>query len=180
MIVWSGRGIFTLLLLIGLIVISALSLPKSLYFYGNTCALIIASAFSWFCGMNWNSAKGRIFIDQATGKQVKMLNRHTLFFIPMQYYGPILAIGAILLGFRTHWVFGSIVLAIMAGAAAFIFLQKKKLNQSETEPAKATFKPAKPIESEIKPSPAMESTLSMEEQVRIKAEKEDPSRFMPS
>jgi hypothetical protein len=54
-------------------------------------ALVISGVISWYLGdyiRIW--FPGRVVIDKKTGKEFTIERRHTLFFIPMNYWGPIL------------------------------------------------------------------------------------------
>lgn len=50
----------------------------------------IAAIALWFLGNFLNSKPSRVLIDPATGEQVLLKNNHAMFFIPIQYWGPIL------------------------------------------------------------------------------------------
>jgi hypothetical protein len=41
------------------------------------------------------SRPSRIVIDKATGQEMELKKRHDFFFIPMKWWGPILAVGGI-------------------------------------------------------------------------------------
>ena len=59
--------------------------------------LVVAGIIVWFLGKKLNGAPEKVLIDQETGTAYKMGTRHSLFFIPMQFWGPILiAIGVFL------------------------------------------------------------------------------------
>jgi hypothetical protein len=59
-------------------------------------ALLIAAAPSWFVGNALRGGTDQVVIDKASGKEFVLdRNSHTLFFVPMHLWGPILlAIGA--------------------------------------------------------------------------------------
>jgi hypothetical protein len=62
-------------------------------------SLFVSGAVCWFLGRRLKARSDRIAIDQETGKVIVVnQSRHTLFFIPMHLWGPVLAlIAAILL-----------------------------------------------------------------------------------
>jgi hypothetical protein len=60
-------------------------------------ALVISGVISWFLGKRLNKPRGRTLIDKETGEEVILKNtRHRLFFIPMEYWGPILLVIALI------------------------------------------------------------------------------------
>jgi hypothetical protein len=64
---------------------------------------VLAGVALWFTGVRINRNTERRLIDPKTGQDVVVRRRHTLFWIPMQYWAPVLAlIGVIVLisGFR--------------------------------------------------------------------------------
>lgn len=60
-------------------------------------ALLVAAAVTWLWGSRLNRGPGRTVIDKQTGREEVLggPGRHRLFFVPMQYWGPILAVGAL-------------------------------------------------------------------------------------
>jgi hypothetical protein len=46
-----------------------------------------------------NTAPGRTVIDKQTGQEISLRRKHSLFFVPMEYWGPIVAVGGLLLAF---------------------------------------------------------------------------------
>ncbi|MCE5171204.1 hypothetical protein LQV63_18045 [Paenibacillus profundus] len=52
----------------------------------------------WYAGKALNTGSGKVLIDPETGQQYQMGTQHSLFFVPMQFWGPIgIVIGIILL-----------------------------------------------------------------------------------
>ena len=105
--VWSRWGILVVLyglaaLLIGGVIGNATGLgPRQLIPIG-ICELLAAIAV-WFTGVRLNRDADRRLLDPKTGREVVVRRRHTLFWIPMQYWAPVLGlIGVIVLisGFR--------------------------------------------------------------------------------
>jgi hypothetical protein len=92
MIVWSGRGIFSVLVLVVSLLLFMQFLPTESADYGFIGAFFIAGIFSWFLGKKWKASPGRVVIDKATGQEVTMRSRHSLFWIDMQYWGIIFSI----------------------------------------------------------------------------------------
>jgi uncharacterized membrane protein len=61
-------------------------------------SLICSAGICWFLGRYLRTKSDRIVIDKATGKEfVINQSRHTLFFIPMHFWSPILIVIAVVL-----------------------------------------------------------------------------------
>lgn len=92
MIVWSGKGFLSVLVLVVTFVLLVMILPKEqadLAFIGG---FFVAAAFSWFMGKKWNEEEGRTMIDKATRQEIVIKPNHTLFWIKMQYWGIIFGV----------------------------------------------------------------------------------------
>jgi hypothetical protein len=87
MIVWSGKGFLSVLVLVVSFALLANILPKEQGDYAFVSAFFIAGAFSWFMGKKWNEQNGRTVIDKATGQEILLKENHSLFWIKMQYWG---------------------------------------------------------------------------------------------
>ena len=89
MIIWSGLGFLPVLFLIlfGVAFSSASSGPMSDKALAFTFFLagIASGALGWWL----RTRPARILIDKATGREVVLRRRHSLFFVPMIYWGPI-------------------------------------------------------------------------------------------
>ena len=103
-IVWSGKGYLVAVLtfgssLLGNLITNAATGDRS-YWDGHrwpfaTC-LCVASVACWLVGLHLHGKGARLLIDPQTGEEVILRNSHTLFFIPVVWWGPILAVwGAI-------------------------------------------------------------------------------------
>ncbi|HEY8738953.1 MAG TPA: hypothetical protein VIO62_18160 [Candidatus Dormibacteraeota bacterium] len=53
---------------------------------------VLAGVAVWFTGIRLNGEADKALVDPNTGKEVRVRRRHTLFWIPMQYWAPVLAI----------------------------------------------------------------------------------------
>jgi len=91
MIVWTGRGILSLLVFFVVTGILIVNLPAQVADYGFAVGAFSAGAFSWFMGNKWNSG-GETFIHKETGEEIEVSPNHSLFWIPMQYWGFIFGI----------------------------------------------------------------------------------------
>ncbi|UXP30972.1 hypothetical protein N6H18_11485 [Reichenbachiella agarivorans] len=87
MVVWSGRGILSVLVLLLSFVGFIIVLPKGYELHAVSYALLITGIFSWFLGKRWNNHPGRIIIDKNTGEKINLKTNHSIFWIPMQYWG---------------------------------------------------------------------------------------------
>ena len=60
-------------------------------------SLLVAAFFSWIVGVLLAKRRVRTLIDKDTGEEVVVTPNHSLFFIKMQWWGPILLIAGIIL-----------------------------------------------------------------------------------
>lgn len=87
MIVWSGKGFLSVLVLVVSFALSANIVPREQGDYAFVFSFFIAGAFSWFMGKKWNEENGRTVTDKATGQEILLKENHSLFWIKMQYWG---------------------------------------------------------------------------------------------
>lgn len=98
MLVWSGKGILPVILLVALVILFAQVLPDEMgHQYGFGIPALITGAFSWFMGKRWNSEEGRVIIDKQTGQEMVLKSTHTLFWINVQYWGILFAIFGVIM-----------------------------------------------------------------------------------
>ena len=97
MIVWSGRGFLSVLVLA--VVFFGLSniLPKEQSNLSFAISLFIAAIFSWIMGKKWNESHQKTMIDKESGQEIVIKPNHSLFWIKMQYWGPIFGILGIIM-----------------------------------------------------------------------------------
>jgi len=96
MVVWRGWGL--------LVVIEFAIIFASIREMGlgepitGLSAGVLAAVVIWFTGRWFNNpAKDREVIDTQTGEQIRLANRHTLFWIPMEWWAvPVALFGAVL------------------------------------------------------------------------------------
>lgn len=119
MIVWSGRGFLPVLVLIATLFICVSTFPEEYADYGFVIAFFIAAIFSWFFGLKWNKKNERIVIDEASGERLKLKNNHSLFWIPMQYWGMIFAILGIVVLFQNSVISAVSCAGLLAAFTAF-------------------------------------------------------------
>jgi hypothetical protein len=92
MVVWSGKGFFSVLVLVISFILLVSIVPKEQANYALVLSLFIAGAFSWFMGKKWNDQEGRTMIDKATGQEIMLKPNHSLFWIKLQYWGIIFGV----------------------------------------------------------------------------------------
>ena len=103
MIVWSGLGFLTAIIVLGCLVGvehgTESWLNDSHYYQSHgwpkMAGLLISAVVVWFVGNYLNRRGERVLVDPKTGEQVVLDARHTFFFIPMQYFAPILVVLAV-------------------------------------------------------------------------------------
>jgi hypothetical protein len=92
-IFWSGWGVLVVVvafagLILGQVLVDAVLGPG--YYTSNSwpklLASLIAAAAVWIVGVRLNSEPGRVLIDKASGQEITLRRRHTLFFVEMQYW----------------------------------------------------------------------------------------------
>lgn len=96
MIIWSGWGVLTIVFtVIGFVAGGVVG-----SFAGALVGGVVGGGVAAF--LNHIVAKalggGKVMIDPATGQQVLLKKSNSLFFIPMTWFTPILAVGGILIG----------------------------------------------------------------------------------
>jgi len=167
MIVWSGRGIFSLLILFVALFISVSIFPETYVDLSFIVPLYIAGIFSFVFGIKWN---------RKTGSDINVKGQHSLFWVKMEYWGIIFTtFGLIILAqnlTRTGTdMYINIFLALIGiGALAFFITSLLKIKNSTA------------------PSPAFENNTAKaepklnfikEEISTSKFENEDNSQYLP-
>ncbi|MET7241866.1 hypothetical protein ABZT49_00710 [Methylobacterium sp. EM32] len=97
MIIWSGWGMLSALIaaagLVGSVLLdpalARIGIPTPT---GVVLVWIVAAAFNWWLGTRLNNRPGRELVDPRTGQIVILRRRHTLFWIPMQYYSVLMVL----------------------------------------------------------------------------------------
>jgi hypothetical protein len=100
LIIWRGAGAAVLLfgILAALVtnIVTSAVFKENNYFqthsWAQALALWLAAAGCWFMGRWLHSKPGRTMIDRSTGKEVVIKPDHSLFFIKLEYWGPILMV----------------------------------------------------------------------------------------
>lgn len=147
MIVWSGRGFLSIIVLVATLFLCVSILPNEYSDYGFVITAFITGVFSWFFGRKWNLQNERIVVDEKTGQRLKIKNNHTLFWIPMQYWGIIFSLLGIIILFQNSILFGVISSIILLIFIAIPFLKRT----SELKPEKERIKKGKEDPSRFMP-----------------------------
>jgi hypothetical protein len=99
MIIWQGAGILVVVIA-GLSFVLMQLLTDALfgkhYFveeaWPKIVAALVAGAIIWMVGLWLNKRPGRLYLDVETHEHVEFKPRHTLFFVNMEYWGPLIVI----------------------------------------------------------------------------------------
>lgn len=173
MLVWSGRGILSVFVFFVVLCICIGLFPSGLEDYGFVIASFVTAAFSWFFGNLWNS----------TNRQgMHRKNRHTIFWIPMQYWGIICSvIGIIILQQNSLKLAIGVTVIFIAFVGFLIHRQRSAQVEQESGANTSRFQTSRVHRQD---------QMNKEEQVKIiahieaerlkrKQAQEDPRRFMP-
>ncbi|QDH78207.1 hypothetical protein FKX85_03785 [Echinicola soli] len=99
MIIWSGRGIFSILVLLLSVALFMSVLGNAYLQYAFSLSFFVAGVFSWVMGRKWNSDEGKTLVDKKTGQEFSVKPHHSIFWIKMQYWGPVFIILGLLVMF---------------------------------------------------------------------------------
>jgi hypothetical protein len=106
-IVWQGAGLAGVLVPILIVLLGGMGFDAALgdgysKEHGWTMALLIAlsAALVWLIGSKLNNRPGKELIDPETRQMVVLKPRHTIFWIPLQYFAIILAVLAAFVLFK--------------------------------------------------------------------------------
>ncbi|MDR1371311.1 MAG: hypothetical protein LBJ72_14500 [Dysgonamonadaceae bacterium] len=126
MVIWSGRGIIPVLVFFLFLVVCNFIFPEEHWDYGVVSSLFATGIFCWYFGNKWNNKEQRVLIDEQTGKKFILKNNHSLFWIPVQYWGIICAILGIIVLFQNSIPLALIALIILVSYSVFNVLRNKK------------------------------------------------------
>jgi NADH:ubiquinone oxidoreductase subunit 6 (subunit J) len=107
MIIWKGWGILAVLITFAIMLLADVGTGAV---FGDThyydahnwpkgAGFLLSGIIVYFVGVYLNSRPGRAMIDKATGREIVLRRVHSLFFIPMEYWGAVLAVAGIVLFF---------------------------------------------------------------------------------
>lgn len=60
-------------------------------------SLLVSAILFWHIGKQVDSLPAKILVDKETGKEVVLKDNHSFFFVKIRYWGPILAVAAIVI-----------------------------------------------------------------------------------
>lgn len=98
MIVWTGAGVLVPFFLVGVIMLftwletvfpALRGMPKDVYL---GIQLIIVGILCYLFDLLLKREKPRIVIDKATGKEISLKAKHTMFFIPVFWWSIIISV----------------------------------------------------------------------------------------
>jgi hypothetical protein len=109
MLIWKGWGLLVIVFAIGAMAIGQLiqggdtasTLSTSQVFIWRSIPLILAAIPVWIIGRKKNTKTTKTLVDPETGENVTLESGggHALFFLPMEYWAPIMFVLAIAMPF---------------------------------------------------------------------------------
>lgn len=103
MIVWQGLGFLAVLIPVVFLVAANIIFGKdflSAQSYGLEAVVLVSAIAVWFIGTKLNNAPGKILLDPETNQEVVLKKKHTIFWVPMQWFALILGALALLMFFK--------------------------------------------------------------------------------
>lgn len=178
MIVWSGKGILSVLVLFVALLLCIEIMPKGQEDYAFVISLFTAAAFSWYFGEKWNNQEPRLVIDAKTGQIINLKSVHALFWIKMEYWGIIFSVLGIII-FAQNSIIGSIISALVVLLIGILIYSNRGSKTQIVEGSNRKTKKEKAQEIIKNIELEKQQVEAEEERLRRRQEKEDPSRFMP-
>jgi hypothetical protein len=103
-IIWRGFGFLVAVIVFGCSLVANLIFNAEVGsgYYDHhrwpfAVSLIVSAAICWFLGDYLRKRPGRVVIDKQSGKEFTLNKSHSLFFIPMHWWAPILLVGSLIL-----------------------------------------------------------------------------------
>jgi hypothetical protein len=107
LIIWQGFGFLGLLIPILFSAVAQLATDAFFekgFYTGHpllaTAALLASSAVVWIVGVKFNSGPSQLLVDPKTGQQFEFKKKHTMFWIPMQWFSAVIAAMAMYIAFK--------------------------------------------------------------------------------
>lgn len=94
MIIWQGFGFLVAIIPFSLLLIFSLMGIDKNFKFADEITLLASAIVVWFVGRKLNSKPAKVLMDPQTNQEVILKNKHTMFWIPMEYYAILFAIGA--------------------------------------------------------------------------------------
>lgn len=123
MIVWTGRGILSLLfpgLVIFLLVFFKDSTYEMLVFLSVE---VPVNLLMWYFGKKWNATV--VYFDTQDQQYYKTENDHTVFWIPMQYVSLVILVNVLLALFAENIYIGVLLTAVSAYVIKYDYFKEK-------------------------------------------------------
>lgn len=93
MIVWQGAGILAIVIpaVLGGIAQEAVDAHfgsgyAKLHMWQNAVAWTVGAAIVWMLGTSLERRPGKKLVDPSTNEQIELKEKHTMFWVPMQYW----------------------------------------------------------------------------------------------
>ena len=110
MIIWSGLGFLVAVLTFGCLIATEFLVESAFHddrYYQShgwpkLIAFVVAALFVGVLGRLLKRRQGKALIDPETGKEVIVGRNHTFFFIPVEYWAPILVVLGVVFLFVTE------------------------------------------------------------------------------
>ena len=102
-IIWDGKGYLVAVVTFGFSLVANLitnhATGSKAYWEANKWPFAVSLFFSavvcWFVGQGYRNRDARHLMDPETGEEFVFRETHSLFFIPILWWGPLLAIGGV-------------------------------------------------------------------------------------
>lgn len=102
-LIWKGLGILAIFI-VGFSMIGVQLVVDNIFgtdYWKNNAwplclSLIISGVICWFLGKYLNNGPVKTVIDKETGEEIELRKTHSFFFIPLQYWGIIWSVVAII------------------------------------------------------------------------------------
>lgn len=172
MIIWSGRGILSILFVIACVflftVLFVLLFPEEYNIHGLSLGFVSGGWLTWYLGSQWNAEE--FFYKESENQMYRSKNNHTLFWIPMQYVGVLFVGLGVLISLTKHvWI------GLAVAMLAIVMMGYKKIKYRIIGDV-STHQVTK--ESKV-PSVEKQSQSATSSSWEKRPESEDPTRFMP-
>ncbi len=110
LVIWRGYGFMVPVVFIFFVIVLKLLEEnlfgpafKPYFHYGMAAVAVCSAATVWFVGRHYNGAAPRELVDPKTGQTVLLRQKHSLFFIPMEYWAIALVALAVVFARDTHF-----------------------------------------------------------------------------
>jgi len=99
-IIWSGKGFLVAVFTFGFSLVANLVTNSvtgggaywDAHKWPFAVSLFVSAVPSWVVGRSIQNRNARVLVDPKTGEEVVLRESHTLFFVPMMWWAPILVV----------------------------------------------------------------------------------------